>query len=140
MADVIQVTDPVQLRKLMQEIEGLKDIFSNAAKKEAERGKRHKYNAACLELKNSDLPFITLSRSVFKNKSEASMRSQFKRTAEEMKLGFIPSVVEYNGELLLINFDAEYAAEKFNNYLLKLSGVDENELRKLAADLDNNTK
>lgn len=141
MADVIQVTDPAQLRKLLEEVEGLKAIFSNAARKEAERGKRHKYEGAIRELRDADLPFITLSRSVFKNKSEASMRAQFVRAAKEMKeIDFTPSLVEYNGELLLINFDAEQAAEKFNAHLLKLSGVDEDELRKLAADLDNNTK
>lgn len=141
MSDVIQVTDPAQLRKLMEEIEGLKNIFSNAARKEAERGKRHKYEGAIRELRDADLPFIELSRTLFKNKSEASMRSQFQRTAKEMKdVSFVPSLVEYDGKLLLINFDAENAAEKFNTYLLKLSGIDEAELTKLAADLDANTK
>ena len=141
MSDVIQVTDPAQLRKLMEEIEGLKAIFSNAARKEAERGKRHKYEGAIRELRDGDLPFIELSRTLFNNKSEASMRSQFQRTAKEMKdVNFVPSLVEYDGKLLLINFDADDAAEKFNTYLLKLSGIDEAELTKLAADLDANTK
>jgi len=143
MADenVIKVTDPAQLAELMQQIDGLREMFSNAARKEAERGKRHKYEGACRQLRDADLPFIELSRSLFKNKSEASMRSQFQRTAKEMKdIDFIPSLVEYDGKLLLINFDAENAAEKFNNYLLKLAGIDEAELTRLAASLDADTK
>lgn len=140
MSDTIVLTDPKQLAELLQKIEGMKEIFSNAQRKEAERGKRQKYNGALLELRDGDLPFVELSRSEFKNKSAASMRSQFKRIAEEMELGFEPSLIEYEDTLILVNFDAEFAAEKFNNYVLKLAGVDETELRKIASDLDNNTR
>lgn len=140
MSETIQVNDPVQLAELLEKIEGLKAVFSNAARKEAERGKRDKYKQAIRELANAELPYITLSRETFKNKSEASMRSQFKRIAEEINAGFEPTLVEYEGTLLLVNFDNETAQEKFNNYILKLAGVSEDELRKLAADLDNATR
>lgn len=140
MSETIQVTDPIQLAELLEKVEGLKAVFSNAARKEAERGRRDKYKQAIRDLRDADLPYITLSRSTFKNKSEASMRSQFKRIAEEMNAGFEPTLVEYDGNLLLVNFDNDTAQEKFNNYILKLAGVDEDELRKLAADLDNSTK
>lgn len=141
MSDVaIQLTDPEQLQKLLAQVEGLKEVFSNAARLEAERSTRGKYTVACKNLRDSDLPYIELNTTTFKNKSIASMRSQFKRTAEEMELGFIPSVVEYDEKLLLVNFDAEQASEKFNSYILKLAGVSEQELYKLAADLDKNTK
>ena len=135
-----QVTDPQQLSRLLEEVNGLKEIFSNAARREAERGKRDLYKNGVTQLLNADLPFIELSRSVYKNKSDASMRSQFKNAAEEMNAGFEPSLIEYDGRLLLCNFDAENAAEKFNAYILKIAGIDEKELYKLAADLDTNTK
>lgn len=140
MSDTIQINDPAQLAELMEKVAGLKEMFSNAQRLEKERAKRGKFLSALKELKDGDLPFVTLNRNTFKNKSVASMRSQFVAQAKEHNIGFVPSLVEYEDQLILVNFDEENAAEKFNGYVLKLAGISEDELRKIAADLDNNTK
>lgn len=138
--NVIQLSDPKQLAELLEQVNGLKELFSNVREQERARAKRGKILAALHELRDAELPFITLNRNTFKNKSVASMRSQFKRTAEENNVGFEPSLVEYDGELILVNFDNEFAEQKFNTYIMKRAGVDEKELQKIAADLDSNTK
>jgi hypothetical protein len=140
MSTVIDTTNPEALETLLAEVAGLKEIFSNAHRAYNNRPTRGKYGAACIELRDNALPFIVLSRDKFNNESESSMQSMFKRTAEKMKLGFVPSLVTYEDDLLLCNFDDETAETKFNEYIMSKAGIDASTLAEITRDLDANTR
>lgn len=137
MADIV-VDNPELLEATLDEVTKLKELFSNLAKKEAERSKRDKYGRALRQLEESDLPILTLGPEFDANKSIASITQQFKKNAEN--LNWEPSVVEYNDVKYLVNFDAEDAEAKFNTYILNKAGISEQQLAAITRDLDASTR
>lgn len=140
----IATTDPAQLEQLLQQVNAMKEMYASLRQQEIDRPKRGKTREDLNELLNADFPLIELSRAKYTNRrgevNLASMRSQFKQLAKDENLSFTPSVVEFDGSIFLINFDAEDAERKFNDYILRKAGIDEKELYALAADLDKATK
>lgn len=140
MADTIVTTDPKALEDLLTQVAGLKEMFSNANKLYSNRPTRGKYLDAVKQLKDAELPFITLSRDKFPGESVPSMNAQFKKIAEKHNVGIEPSLVEYNDELLLCDFDAENAGEKFDAYIMSKAGIDASELAAITRELDSATR
>lgn len=136
----IDTTDPKALKDLLAELATIQSTFNAARDKFENRPTRGKYTAALKELNSAELPYITLSSEKFNNDSEASMTQQFKKSATKLNLDWEPSVVFFNGVKLLINFDADNAAEKFDNYIMSKAGIDMATLTKLTAELDSETR
>jgi hypothetical protein len=143
MADTV-TTDPAKLAELLEQIDAMKQKFASLRQAENDRPKRGRCAEDLNELLMSDFPMIELSKAKYTNKkgvvNVASMRSQFKTLAKDRELTFTPSVVEYDGSIFLVNFDADNAEEKFNNYILRKAGIDEKELATLTRDLDTATR
>jgi hypothetical protein len=137
--DVVKA-DPDALAQLLEEVSGLKEMWGALRTKHQDRPTRGKYTQACNELENNDLPFIELSRAKFTNESVSSINSQFKRAAEKAGLSYTPSVVEFNDSLILVNFDADQAEQKFDAWIMKKAGIDAATLASVTRDLDAATR
>lgn len=144
MSEVIQTTSPEALAELREQVENMRTMFASLRQKEADRPKKGKVREDLNALIQSDFPLILLSRQKYTNKkgqvNVASVRSQFKVQAKEMELDFTPSIVEDENNLYLVNFDAENAEAKFNEYILRAAGIDAKELYALTSELDAATK
>ena len=137
---MIDVNDPKQLETLLAEVSGLKEMWSNAHRKHIDRPTRGKYGQAIDELENADLPLIELSRAKFNNDSVTSMQQQFTKAAKKKSLSYDPTVVEFNDNLVLCNFDAEQASEKFDKWIMSKAGISTTQLAEITRDLDAATR
>lgn len=139
-----QVTDPTQLAELQAQILAMQSTFHTLMQIENDRPKKGKTREDINNLINSDFPLIVLSKVKYTNKkgeiNESSLRSQFKQMAKEMELDFTPTLVNDGTNLYLVNFDAQDAERKFNEYVLRTAGIAASDLSEATRDLDNATR
>lgn len=140
----MQTTDPAQLAELLAKVDAMKATFASLRQTELDRPKRGKVKEDLNELVKSDFPLILLNTQKYRNKkgeiNDSSIRSQFKIAAKDMELDFEPSIVWDGTNLYCVNFDAENAEAKFNEYVLRTAGIDINELYAVTSDLDKATR
>lgn len=105
-----------------------------ATRVRSEMTMRGKYEQKLDQMIDLNTPLLTLSEVQFPS-SVAGIQQSFNKVCKNRNLKNL-SVLEIDGEKLLVNFDADEAETALEDHLLRKQGIDPKVLREEAAKLD----